>query len=146
MPVGTLVPMATLVSFLWAIPPITQKSIMTHVSMQTMMLISSITYFVCMIIYSAFFATTIKSDLAKLTSGKTLILVATTVVCTFASSLLYYHLLKGNEARHVTALTATTPMFTLFLAVLFLNGAITSYGVIGVLLIVIGAICISYDV
>jgi uncharacterized membrane protein len=61
------------------------------------------------------------------------------------SRIIYYDILKHHESSLISSITCCAPLFTLFIAYLFLEERIKIQGILGIILIVIGVILISYN-
>jgi drug/metabolite transporter (DMT)-like permease len=84
-------------------------------------------------------------DLYRLTTKDILLLLFEGVFILFVANVIYYYVLKDNESSIVIALESSTPFFTLIFAYLLLNEKINFNGIIGIILIILGVICISYN-
>ena len=67
------------------------------------------------------------------------------VIVLFFGNIIYYYVLNDNNSSIVTALEGSAPLFTLIVAYYFLNEKVSFIGLIGILLIILGVVCISHN-
>jgi drug/metabolite transporter (DMT)-like permease len=65
------------------------------------------------------------------------------IVCSFLATLLYYQLMRNHKSHLVTALTYSSPIFTLLLAELVSGERPDQYSRWGVILITLGIVVLS---
>jgi drug/metabolite transporter (DMT)-like permease len=63
----------------------------------------------------------------------------------FIAKLLFLEVLKYNNSHEVAAIEGIYPFFTLILAYMLLKEKITAFGILGVIFVVLGVICISMN-
>lgn len=133
---------ALFISFLWGIIPIIYKVVLKRLNNVTVMLLNGVFY--CILLVSLFFYNKkiIMDDLNKITNNEYLWIFIATLFGGFIGNLLYYYILKKGEAAILTALMYTAPVVTLIAAYFILKDKITPLGIIGILLIVTGVVCI----
>jgi drug/metabolite transporter (DMT)-like permease len=85
-------------------------------------------------------------DLRLLNNWDTLLIIVYVFFTIFLSNLLILHLLKTHDSYIVSAIIeGSAPLFTLLLVYLFFEEKITLIGVVGVLLIVLGIVCVAMN-
>ena len=85
----------------------------------------------------------IKSAKAKLTLKIFCIVAFSSIFTAFVANYLNVQLLRKHDSYIVTAITFSSPLFTLLLASLFLGEKVNIYGIIGVILIVVGIMMVA---
>ena len=68
---------------------------------------------------------------------------ALSIITVFVANLIYVYILKKHEGYVISALVYSSPAFSLLLTYLFLRQKITIYGMIGVLLVVLGVVFLA---
>ena len=77
---------------------------------------------------------------------KQVFLIAITVILGgFFANLLYFIILNKHESSVVSALIYSSPVFTLVLAMLFAKEKVSIVGIMGIILITLGVICIAFN-
>jgi drug/metabolite transporter (DMT)-like permease len=73
----------------------------------------------------------------------TLTIGAIAIILSFIPNIIYYNLINDHDSYVVTALVNSAPVFTVGLSYLLLKENITKYGMLGVVLIIVGVFCLS---
>lgn len=133
---------ALIISFLWGVRPIMQKELLQKMNMVTIIVTTGIIYFLCQMLYGYFYKEIIYDEINKLNS-RDMFFILFLSVSIFFTSILYYYILKDNNASIITALTYSSPVFTLLLSYFLLNDKIKIKQFVGIILIIIGIILIS---
>ena len=107
------------------------------------MLISGLINAFLIVILSIYLKNDVLIDLKKLTFRDGVILVCLPIFTVFIANIIYYYILKKHESSLVSAITYSSPAFTLVLAYLFLNERLDIYGLSGIFAIIAGVILIS---
>ena len=124
---------------------VAHKSILTHISPITIMLVSAFIYAFLIIIYAAFNKNIIYKDIYNISKKDILIILFSSGIAAFFGNVLYFNILKNHDSSIISALIYSCPMFTLIIAYLFLKERINTIGILGILFIVLGVICISMN-
>lgn len=134
-----------LVSLMWGITPIIKKYALKSISPIMLLYISGICYFIGTFIMGFIY----KKELLEEYKTLNLINVLFIFICIFGggyiAEIMFLNLLKNNKSAIITALTYSSPFFTLLLAYLILNEKITLYGILGIIFITIGVIFIGVN-
>lgn len=133
------------VAFLWGLTPIIHKHVLNTIDPLLVFVLSGIVFGVGAIIL--LFVNRDGSLVDKFRSTDTVALawiVAAQLVTMFAT-MLYLQLLQKHHSYVVTALTYSSPVFTLILAYLILNEKVSIAGAMGVLLIVAGIALLAFN-
>jgi drug/metabolite transporter (DMT)-like permease len=140
-----LVIWALVVSCLWAIAPIVHKTVFKlGLHPKSMMAFGGFAYFTVLCVWAAFNWKDIRPDVKCLADWRVVALIGFSAVFTaLLSTLIYYRLINEHPAHLVTAITYSSPLFTLILAWWLLKEQITPLGAAGVFLIVLGVLLIS---
>ena len=107
------------------------------------MLISGLINVFLIVILSIYLKNDVLIDIKKLTFRDGVILVCLPIFTVFIANIIYYYILKKHESSLVSAITYSSPAFTLVLAYLFLNERLDIYGLSGIFAIIAGVILIS---
>jgi drug/metabolite transporter (DMT)-like permease len=135
-----------LIGLFWGVSPIIQKHLLKKFDKFSLMLFFSTIYFCLLLSTSAFYHKNIMKDLRLLNNWDTLLIIVYVFFTIFLSNLLILHLLKTHDSYIVSAIIeGSAPLFTLLLVYLFFEEKITLIGVVGVLLIVLGIVCIAMN-
>lgn len=135
---------AMIPSFLWGLIPIVDKYAVDQMHIMSYILITSFFYLAVAIAYFILKPDKMKTELIKIDSKLLWIGILATII-SFVAEVTYLHLLQSHDnlTALITALTYTSPFFTLILAYLIFKEKITIQCTIGVLFIVLGAIIIA---
>ena len=134
-----------MVSFLWGLNPVINKYMLDTLNPKLLICIEGIVFFLCLILYGYCNWVEIKKDLPKINLKYFLLISISAVVTGFLANVIYLTVLHHHESYIVSALVFSAPFFTLFLAIFFLKEKINIYGFIGVLLILLGVICLAFN-
>jgi drug/metabolite transporter (DMT)-like permease len=107
------------------------------------MLVSGIINVLLIVALSIYLKNDVLADLKKITFRDAVILVCLPIFTVFVANIIYYYILKKHESSLVSAITYSSPAFTLILAYLFLNERLDIYGLSGIFAIIAGVILIS---
>jgi len=132
-------------AFLWGISPIITKRLIMKYERYTIMILFSSTYIFCLLMAMPFFGKELFKDLRQFNSSDIAMVLFQGVCVLFFGNVIYYYVLKNNNTSLVTALESCAPFFTLLFGYLILNEKINFNGGIGIALIVLGVIFISYN-
>jgi len=136
---------AILGSILFGIAPIIGKKLLQNHTRYTIMFLISAIYFTCLLIGLPFFQHHLMKDLENMTVDDALLLLFQGVIILFVGNLTYYYVLRDNSSAIVNAIDSASPLITLLLAYWLLNEKIGPMGAVGIVLIVLGVLCISYN-
>lgn len=138
---------ALLVAFLWGIHPVITKFLLSSqdISFQTLIVLSSAAYFMCTIGLAVYYRDVMKKDVSKMTWRNIFWISVISILCGFLANLIYFKVLKTHQSYVVSALIYAAPMFSLLCAWLFLREKISKYGLLGVMLIIVGTFFIAYN-
>jgi len=109
------------------------------------MLFSAFIYAFLIIIYAAFNKTIIYKDINNISKTDIIVILFSSGIAAFFGNVLYFSILKNHESSIISALIFSSPIFTLIFAYLFLKERINTIGIVGILFIVTGVICISMN-
>ena len=135
--------LALFISFLWGVQTVIHKHLLSSLHFVTIMLVSGVINVSLIVVLSIYLKNDILTDLKKITFRDAVILVCLPIFTVFISNLIYYFILKKHESSLVSALTYSSPAFTLILAYLYLNERLDIYGLSGIFAIIAGVILIS---
>lgn len=144
------------VAMLWGVVPIIHKWLLKDssakgtqndgsIDWKLIMVIGGFSYFVCLFAFTLWHQKDLRKNLASLTPRAILWIMIGSVVGGFLANLIYFLVLKRHDSFIVSALIYCSPVFTLILAYLLLQEQVRAFGVIGVLLITAGIVCISFN-
>lgn len=134
---------AMLVSFLWGLSPIAYKHVLEYIDPMTLIAIQGTLYGIAFILFVIFFRKDLKHKLNTVTKKVMTIMFFAVIFTMIIPMVIFFYLLQKHESYIITALTYSSPIFTLILAYLLLNENITPVGVFGVFLVVLGVVFVS---
>jgi transporter family protein len=134
-----------LIALLWGLSPILHKSLLKKIHPLSLMLFLSLGYFLCLLLLLPFQYKRIKSDVLNLTTNDIKLILISATITSFLANFLFYYVLKSNNSSIVAALGSTSPLFTLLIAYFLMTEKVNSYGILGIIFIVMGVICISVN-
>lgn len=108
------------------------------------MVISAAIYFACILVFGIVFRKDIKKDWPKLTLRTLSILFGITLFTVFLTNLIYFFVLKNHKSFVVAAIMYSAPIFTLLCGFLFLKEKVTLVGLLGIVSIIFGVMCIAF--
>jgi drug/metabolite transporter (DMT)-like permease len=139
--------LALVISFLWGMQPVLHKYLLNKINGSTIMLLSSFIYFIA--VFITFFLTKNQSivikDFKKMNGKDLTVIICTSLFTIFFTNVIYFYILKDHESSIISALIYSSPVFTLIVSYLFLSEKLEAIGVIGILLVLAGVICISLN-
>ena len=137
--------LALVISFLWGIPPVAHKYLLTKYNWTTIMLLSGSVFLTLVAILSLSKRREIIADLTKISLKDAFILVSLPLFTVFIAQIIYYYILKDHESSIISALIYSSPVFTLIFAYLFSKERLDIYGLSGIFAIVMGVVLISQN-
>jgi len=133
-----------IVSLFWGISPVFYKMIMTKVDTKLTFIINNLFFTLGVVVYSIYHWGQIKSDVKSISLRDTLAIGAIAIILSFIPNVIYYHLMNEHDSYIVSALVNSAPVFTVGLSYILLKENITKYGMLGVVLIIIGVCFLSF--
>jgi hypothetical protein len=135
--------LALVISLLWGISPVIHKHLLNKYNWITIMLSSSLVYFILVIIISLLKRKEIIADLMKISVRDAFVLISLPLFTVFIAQIIYYYILKEHESSIISALISSSPVFTLIISYLFLKERLDIYGISGIFAIITGVVLIS---
>jgi uncharacterized membrane protein len=132
-----------IVSLFWGISPVFYKMIMSKVDTKLTFIINNLFFTLGVLGYTFYYWDQIKVDVQNISMRDTLTIGAIAIVLSFIPNIIYYNLINDHDSYVVTALVNSAPVFTVGLSYLLLKENITKYGMLGVVLIIVGVFCLS---
>ena len=140
------VPLTLTVAMLWGLSPVIYKHVMHTIDPKVVMVLGGAVYACCLALFAAWHWSTIRSNMAThMTWPLMRWIVLTAVVTMFSANVIYFYVLDRHDSHLVTALIASSPVFTLGLAYLFLQEKVHALSVAGLALIVAGVVCLAFN-
>jgi drug/metabolite transporter (DMT)-like permease len=136
---------SVIVSFLWGIAAIIHKIFLKNITDITFMCMSGVIYFLLILFWIMYNNKIIQNDLKKIDANTYFWIFIAVFFGLFISNALYFYVLKYNDPSIVVAITFSCPLFTLLGAYFILNERIHTYGLLGILSIVLGIVLISLN-
>lgn len=136
---------ALLISFLWGLSPVIHKTVLNNVTPHTAMVITSVFYTICTIVYALYFEQNIANDMKNINAKAVYFLAFTAIICGFITNVLYFSILKKYDSYIISALIYSCPVFTLLIAYLFLKEKVSFTGFLGVAFITAGVILLAFN-
>lgn len=137
--------MSIFTSFLWGISPVIQKHLLDKFDKRSLMLFYASANVIFVTVLLSFYNNKLYSDIKSINTYDIFLISAYTFFTIFLANLLFLEVLKYNNAHEAAAIEGIYPFFTLLLAYLFLKEKITVFGILGVILVVLGVVCISFN-
>jgi drug/metabolite transporter (DMT)-like permease len=128
---------------LWGIQPVIYKYAMTSVSWQTVFALNGILYIIPAIGFILYNRKSIKESLHKVNKKLVALILLSAVCGSLIPNILFLKVMQNHKSFLVTALTFTSPVFTLFFSFLFLKEQVFLMDIIGVLAIVLGVVTLA---
>lgn len=139
---------ALTVALLWGVMPIAFKHVMSRgpasATPRVVLLISAATTGLAACAYALAARQGLGRELRDVPARSVLIVAATALATLFFAQWVYLRLLQERQSYVVTALTYSSPVFTLLLAAVLLGEKVSFLGAAGVLLIVAGVLCLGF--
>lgn len=137
--------MSLFTSFLWGLSPVIQKHLLEKFDKRSLMLFYASANILFIVLMLSFFNNKLYSDIKSLNTYDIFLISAYTFFTIFMANLIFLEVLKYNNSHEVAAIEGIYPFFTLVLAYMFLKEKITAFGILGVIFVVLGVICISFN-
>ena len=134
---------ALFIAALQGAAPVIHKHVLQRIPPRTVIIISSVFYFSCIILFSIYNWKDVSSDLKKVSREDVAWLAFTASVTGFFAHFLYYRILEKHDSHIIAALIYSSPVFTLFFLHFFWGGHITPFEALGIFCTTIGIACIS---
>ena len=137
--------MSLFISFIWGLSPVIQKHLLQKFDKRSLMLFYSSTNVLFVTLLLSFYNNKLYADIKSVNTYDIFMISTYTFFTIFLVNLLFLEVLKYNNTHEVAAIGGIYPFFTLLIAYLFLKEKITIFGFLGVLFIVLGIVCISFN-
>jgi drug/metabolite transporter (DMT)-like permease len=134
---------AMLVSFLWGLSPIAYKHVLEYIDPMTLIAIQGALYGIAFLLFVIFFRKDLKHKLSTVSKRVFTIMFFAVIFTMIIPMVIFFYLLQKHDSYIITALTYSSPIFTLILAYLLLKEDIAPVGILGVLLVVVGVVLVS---
>jgi transporter family protein len=132
------------VAFLWSLQPILHKMLKKNIDVFILFILVWIFTSLFMIIFLFYYKNHIYENIINLTKFELLIFISIGIMCVLANYL-YFNIIKIEDSYIVSAITYSSPVFTILVAYLLLQENISISSIIGILLIVVGAVILSFN-
>jgi len=137
--------LALLISFLWGIQPVIYKHLLTIINPFTLMVLNGSLNFICLGLLYLYYNKEINTDFKKLSIKDYGLIFFIVIITVFLTNIIFYSILQNNDTSIITALVYSAPIFTLIMAYFILKERINIFGILGIILIILGVICIAYN-
>jgi len=134
---------ALLISLLWGTSPLVYKHLLSRYNPITIIIFSGVIYAACVFVFGCFHMNILLEDYNRMNGNDIWWIALTAIFAVFIANVLQITVLKDANASVVSPIIYTCPIFTLLLAYMFFNAEPNRYCILGVLLIVLGVLCIS---
>ena len=132
-----------IVSLFWGISPVFYKMMMNKVDTKLTFIINNLFFTLGVIGYTWYYWDQIKTDIKNISMRDTLAIGVIAILMSFIPNVIYYNLINDHDSYVVSALVNSAPIFTVGVSYLLLKENITKYGMLGVVLIIVGVCCLS---
>jgi uncharacterized membrane protein len=135
-----------IVALLWGISPIVVKYGMNkNINVNTIFFINTLIYVICGGLYSLVYKTDIEKDLTTSNASILILLTINAFFAVFLANTIYYILIQSNNTAIVTALSYSSPLFTVILSYFLLEEKLSIQTFLGIITIYFGIILISLN-
>lgn len=135
-----------IVALLWGISPIVVKYGMNkNINVNTFFFINTLIYVICGGLYSLVYKTDIEKDLTTSNASILILLTINAFFAVFLANTIYYILIQSNNTAIVTALSYSSPLFTVILSYFLLEEKLSIQTFLGIITIYFGIILISLN-
>ena len=135
-----------LVALLWGISPIVVKyGLNKNINVNTIFFINTLIYMVCGGLYAFMKKSDIQDDLTTSNVYVLLLLTINAFFAVFVANTIYYLLIQSNNTAIVTALSYSSPIFTVILSYFLLEEKMTLQTFLGIIMIYCGILIISFS-
>lgn len=132
------------VAFLWSLHPICHKILKNNIDAFYIFILIWLFTSIFMIFIIIYYKKHVYHNIINLTKYEIFILLFLGIISVL-SNFIYFYVIKNDNAYIVSALTYSSPIFTIMIAYLLLNDIITFNAIIGIIFIIIGAIILSFE-
>ncbi len=132
-----------IVSLFWGMSPVFYKMVMNKVDNKVTFIINNIFFTLGVIGYTLYYWDQIKSEIQNISMRDTLTIGVLSILLSFVPNIIYYNLINNHDSYIVSALVNSAPIFTVGLSYWLLQENVTKYGMLGVILIIVGVYCLS---
>lgn len=138
--------LSLIVALFWAINPIIIKYILRNISFPTVLLITNITTFLAVLIFSYINKESILKDWEDMSNNLIYLIIFNTLIFGFTASILYLYLIKNHDVSIIIGLTYMAPLFAVFLSKYLLKENVSQLTFLGIFFIVLGGVLISQSI
>lgn len=134
---------ALLISLIWGTSPLIYKHLVSRYNPATIIVITGVIYATCVLIFGFFHVDILLEDCNRMNKCDIGWIALSAVFALFIANVLQLIVLKDANPSVVSPIIYTCPIFTLLLVYMLFNTEINKYCSLGVILIVLGVVCIS---
>lgn len=134
---------AMFISLMWGISPIIYKHVLKSLDTYSLIALQGAFYIALYTLYLVFMKKHISQKRATFTPKVIAWVGVAAIFGMILPTVLFFAILKNHDSHIITALTYSSPMFTLLIAYFILHEKVTLMSFLGVVLIVAGIMCIS---
>jgi uncharacterized membrane protein len=139
------IPLGILLAFLVGLSPIAHKMAFASLSPNTVLLVCTTIYFICILAYTTYHRKTLTLELHRFTFKTVACLFVISVVSSFLVYIMYVQAIQKHQTYTISALMSMAPLFTAIMAFFVLKEKITLYGVLGIILIICGVALMAFN-
>ena len=132
-----------LVALFWGISPIAHKKLLNDMDTKFVLITSGLFYTLCLLFYTFYYWNDFKQEYSKVEYKNLYYLAIISFILSFIPNILYFYLLKKHDTSVVSALINSAPIFTVLVSFFILGDKINKFEIAGIILIILGIICIS---
>jgi drug/metabolite transporter (DMT)-like permease len=129
-------------AFCWGVTPVIYKHLLGNIAQSTLIVASALVYCLLALGYFLIYKKRVLTDIANQNS-KVLLWVIVANVFVFVGQLIYVHCLHREKSYIVSAITYTSPLFTLLISYYVLKEAVSITAGLGIIFIVAGVILLA---
>ena len=129
-------------AFCWGASPVIYKHLLGNITQSTLIVASALVYCLLALGYFLLHKERVLTDIASQNSKVFLWLIVANVFV-FVGQLIYVHCLHREKSYIVSAITYTSPLFTLLLSYYLLKEGVSMSAIAGIIFIVAGVILLA---
>ncbi len=137
--------LALVIIIIWGSIPIMLKSLMTRYPAHIVMLTTAIMFGVVATVVALYFIRDIIGHAKSFTKQDWMLMLYVVIAGSLISNMLYLYALEIHDSTLVVTVTSIFPLVTLLLGILLLKQKYSKLAVMGVILITLGVMCLTYS-
>lgn len=134
-----------IICFLWGLNPVLEKILLKDLDQNAVIIYTAMIHFVMILGFAYVNRKIVIETAPQIKLTHILIMIAMAGLCEFLGNYFYALTLQKSTSFVTVALTSLYPIFTMFIGYLILSEPITKYSLVGLILIIMGIIAVTYE-